>query len=127
MLNAQTGMKAGDTLIIQFGINDGDSACPRHVGTALYKTYLVEMAQAAKERNARPIFVTQLSIKRRYSEADKLDAELTATAFERVKTKEAAKTDAKAGAGDEAADKDKGKAKTEKDRGAPDGAKGERR
>lgn len=61
MLNAQTGMKAGDTLIIQFGINDGDSACPRHVGTALYKTYLVEMAKAAKERNARPIFVTPVS------------------------------------------------------------------
>jgi len=79
------------------------------------------------ETGTRPIFVTQLSIKRRYSEADKLDAELTATAFERVKTKEAAKTDAKAGAGDEAADKDKGKAKTEKDRGAPGGAKGERR
>ena len=28
---------------------------------------------------------THLSIKRRYSEADKLDVELTATAFERLK------------------------------------------
>src|SRR3954470_8014599 len=26
------GMKAGDYLFIQFGINDGDSACPKHVG-----------------------------------------------------------------------------------------------
>ena len=33
MLDAATGMKAGDYLFIQFGINDGDSACPRHVGT----------------------------------------------------------------------------------------------
>jgi hypothetical protein len=37
------------------------------------------------ETGARPIFCTRLSLKRRFSEADKLDAELTATAFERVK------------------------------------------
>jgi Tfp pilus assembly protein PilO len=37
------------------------------------------------ETGARPIFFTRLSLKRRFSEADKLDAELTATAFERVK------------------------------------------
>jgi type II secretory pathway component PulM len=43
------------------------------------------------ETAARPIFFTRLSIKRRFSEADKLDAELTATAFERVKETPAAK------------------------------------
>lgn len=37
------------------------------------------------ETGARPIFVTRLSLKRRFSEEGKLDAELTATAFERVK------------------------------------------
>ncbi len=37
------------------------------------------------ETGPRPIFCTRLSLKRRFSEADKLDAELTATAFERVK------------------------------------------
>lgn len=37
------------------------------------------------ETGPRPIFCTRLSLKRRFSETDKLDAELTATAFERVK------------------------------------------
>jgi type II secretory pathway component PulM len=37
------------------------------------------------ETGPRPIFCTRLSLKRRFSESDKLDAELTATAFERVK------------------------------------------
>ena len=43
------------------------------------------------ETGARPIFFTRLSLKRRFSEADKLDAELTATAFERVKDAPAGK------------------------------------
>ena len=46
------------------------------------------------ESGVRPIFFTHLSLKRRFSEADKLDAELTAIAFERV-----AKEAAGAGAG----------------------------
>lgn len=37
------------------------------------------------ETGPRPIFCTRLSLKRRFSEADKLDAELTAVAFERSK------------------------------------------
>jgi Tfp pilus assembly protein PilO len=37
------------------------------------------------ETGARPIFFTRLSLKRRFSEEGKLDAELTATAFERVR------------------------------------------
>jgi hypothetical protein len=37
------------------------------------------------ETGPRLIVVTRLSLKRRYSEAEKLDVELTATAFERVK------------------------------------------
>jgi lysophospholipase L1-like esterase len=61
MLDASAGMKAGDTLIIQFGINDGDSSCPRHVGATLYDTYLAEMAKAAKDRGAQPVFVTPTS------------------------------------------------------------------
>jgi type II secretory pathway component PulM len=43
------------------------------------------------ETGTRPIFCTRLSLKRRFSEADKLDAELTATAFERVKDAPAGK------------------------------------
>ena len=37
MLDPTTGMKRGDYLLIQFGINDGTSACPRHVGSARYQ------------------------------------------------------------------------------------------
>jgi type II secretory pathway component PulM len=49
------------------------------------------------ETGARPIFCTRLTLKRRFSEADKLDAEVTATAFERVRETPAGKkkTDAK--------------------------------
>lgn len=39
------------------------------------------------ETGPRPVFFTALLIKKRFSEADKLDAELTAIAFERVKEK----------------------------------------
>lgn len=56
-----SGMKAGDYLFIQFGINDTDGTCPRHVGTALFKSYYGTMAQAAKDRGANPIFVTPVS------------------------------------------------------------------
>jgi lysophospholipase L1-like esterase len=55
------GMKAGDYLFIQFGINDTDSTCPRHVGTTLFKSDYGMMAQAAKDRGANPIFVTPVS------------------------------------------------------------------
>jgi lysophospholipase L1-like esterase len=61
MLNTSTGMKAGDYLLIQFGINDGDRACPRHVGTARYRELLGVMAQAARQRGANPIFVTPVA------------------------------------------------------------------
>ena len=37
------------------------------------------------ETGTRPIFFTRVNIKRRFSDNDKLDAELTATAFERIK------------------------------------------
>jgi type II secretory pathway component PulM len=39
------------------------------------------------ETGPRPVFFSALLLKRRFSEADKLDAELTAIAFERVKDK----------------------------------------
>jgi lysophospholipase L1-like esterase len=56
-----TGMKAGDYLFIQFGINDGDSACPRHVGSARYQQLMTMMAQAAQARGAFPILVTPVA------------------------------------------------------------------
>jgi type II secretory pathway component PulM len=49
------------------------------------------------ETGPRLIFFTRLSIKRRYSEADKLDVEATATAFERLREDKIKK---KPGAGD---------------------------
>jgi lysophospholipase L1-like esterase len=61
MLNATTGMKAGDYLFIQFGINDGTSACPRHVGPARYQELLGVMAKAALARGAHPILVTPVA------------------------------------------------------------------
>ena len=61
MLNASTGMKAGDYLFIQFGINDGDSNCPRHVGTARYQQLMTMMAQAALARGAHPVLLTAVA------------------------------------------------------------------
>jgi lysophospholipase L1-like esterase len=55
------GMKAGDYLFVQFGINDGDSTCPRHVGVSAFKTSYGLLAQAAKDRGAQPVFVTPVS------------------------------------------------------------------
>jgi lysophospholipase L1-like esterase len=65
MLDASTGMKPGDYLFIEFGINDATSTCEtgktRHVGSALFQTYLTTMAQAAMDRGAQPIFLTSMS------------------------------------------------------------------
>ena len=61
MLDATSGMKPGDYLFIEFGINDSDPTCDRHVGTALFQTYYESMAQAAKMRGASPIFLTSTS------------------------------------------------------------------
>jgi Tfp pilus assembly protein PilN len=47
------------------------------------------------ETGPRLIMFTHLSMKRRYSEADKLDVELTATAFERVREEKKKKSDGK--------------------------------
>jgi lysophospholipase L1-like esterase len=58
MLN---GMKAGDYLFIQFGINDGDPTCDRHVGLNAFKLSYGMMAQAAKDRGTQPIFLTPVS------------------------------------------------------------------
>jgi lysophospholipase L1-like esterase len=62
MLNASTGMKAGDYLFIQFGINDSSATCDRHVGVTAFKQSYGVMAMAAKDRGAHPIFVTPLSM-----------------------------------------------------------------
>jgi len=48
MLSGANAMKAGDYLFISFGINDGDSSCPKHVGQAKYLGYLNLMVTAAK-------------------------------------------------------------------------------
>ena len=45
------------------------------------------------ETGPRFIFFTRISLKHRYSETDKLDAELTATAFEKVKDDKKKKAD----------------------------------
>jgi lysophospholipase L1-like esterase len=55
------GMKAGDYLFIQFGINDGSATCDRHVGLDAFSTAYGMMAAAAKERGAHPIFLTPVS------------------------------------------------------------------
>ena len=54
------------------------------------------------ETGARPIFFTHVSLKRRFSEADKLDAELTAIGFERVKEKVVGKKKTEQGTGSDA-------------------------
>jgi lysophospholipase L1-like esterase len=63
MLDASTGMKPGDYLFVEFGINDGDAGCEksRHVGKALFQTYLTTMAKAASDRGAQAIFLTSTS------------------------------------------------------------------
>ncbi|TDU87978.1 lysophospholipase L1-like esterase [Kribbella voronezhensis] len=61
MLDATNGMKAGDYLVIQFGINDGDRNCPRHVGSARYRELLGVMASAAKARGVHPILLTPVA------------------------------------------------------------------
>jgi lysophospholipase L1-like esterase len=58
MLDVNTGMKAGDYLYIEFGINDDGTLCNRRVGPALYQKYLTYMAQEAKKRGAHAIFAT---------------------------------------------------------------------
>jgi lysophospholipase L1-like esterase len=56
-----SGMKSGDYLFIQFGINDGASTCPRHVGSEAFMQAYQMMAEAARQRGATPIFVTPVS------------------------------------------------------------------
>ena len=56
------GMKAGDYLFVQFGINDTTSAvCPKHVSTDTFEQLLGMMAQAAKDKGANPVFLTSVS------------------------------------------------------------------
>ncbi|MEU1038471.1 SGNH/GDSL hydrolase family protein [Streptomyces sp. NPDC005551] len=61
MLNASTGMKAGDYLFIQFGINDSSSTCPRHVGRDRYQQLMTMMAKAALARGAHPVLLTPVA------------------------------------------------------------------
>jgi lysophospholipase L1-like esterase len=61
MLDAANGMKAGDYLFIQFGINDGSSTCPRHVGSARYKELLGAMTRSAKDRGVHPVLLTPVA------------------------------------------------------------------
>jgi lysophospholipase L1-like esterase len=52
------GMKPGDYLLIQFGINDGSATCDRHVGLNAFKESYGMMAKAAQDRGAQPVFLT---------------------------------------------------------------------
>ena len=56
------GMQAGDYLFVQFGINDGDRTCDRHVGIPAFEAALQMMAEAALERGAHPILLTPVSM-----------------------------------------------------------------
>jgi lysophospholipase L1-like esterase len=56
------GMQPGDVLFIQFGINDGDPSCDRHVGLDAFETAYGMLADAAKARGAQPIFLTPVSM-----------------------------------------------------------------
>jgi lysophospholipase L1-like esterase len=58
MLN---GMKTGDYLLIQFGINDTDPTCPKHESTDKFMADMGMMAQAARDRGANPIFLSSVS------------------------------------------------------------------
>ena len=53
MLNATSGMKAGDYLFIQFGINDSSATCDRHVGVEAFKSSYGAglVAQALRDQN----------------------------------------------------------------------------
>ncbi len=55
-------MSEGDYLFIQFGINDGDSGCPRHVGSEAFQEEYTMMARAARERGVNPVFLTPVSM-----------------------------------------------------------------
>lgn len=56
------GMKAGDALLVQFGINDGSPTCDRHVGLDAFKQSYGVLANAAKERGVQPVFITPVSM-----------------------------------------------------------------
>lgn len=53
-----SAMKAGDYLMIAFGINDGDTTCPRHVSSTRFQSLLDVMVKAAKDKGATPILLT---------------------------------------------------------------------
>ncbi len=59
--NMLAEMKEGDFLLIQFGINDGDRTCPRHVGVDAFRESYRMMAEAARERGTTPVFITPVS------------------------------------------------------------------
>lgn len=56
-------MKAGDYLLIEFGINDGSTCSDkgRHVGPALFQADYVYLATAAKMKGVQAIFLTSTS------------------------------------------------------------------
>lgn len=56
-----SGMKPGDYLFVQFGINDASATCDRHVGLAAFKQTYGVLAKAAKDRGAAPVFITPVS------------------------------------------------------------------
>jgi len=53
-----SSMKAGDYVMIAFGINDGDTTCPRHVGTARFQSLLDMMVKAILNQGGTAILLT---------------------------------------------------------------------
>lgn len=60
-VDMMAGMKAGDYLFIQFGINDGSATCDRHVGLERFKQEYAMMAEVARELGVNPVFITPVS------------------------------------------------------------------
>lgn len=57
----QSGMKPGDYLLVQFGINDGNRTCPYHAGLAAFRESYETFARVAMQHGVQPIFVTPVS------------------------------------------------------------------
>jgi len=51
-------MRSGDYLFIQFGINDGATTCPRHVGSNAFRNEYTYMVNEARKRGVNPVLLT---------------------------------------------------------------------
>lgn len=58
MTNTKSGMQSGDYLFVQFGINEADSNCPKHIGSERWLELARLMGKTALQRGATPIYVS---------------------------------------------------------------------